>query len=66
MKLYFYDGPVKSFGKIVSEKWHGETRAISESKARTNLEFQYKKYRGLVPKAKVEFPGKIIFIQEVE
>ena len=66
MKLYCYEGPVKVFGRIVSEKWYGETRAVNELKARNNLAYQYKKSHNLVPSAKVSLTGKIIFVQEVE
>ena len=43
MGKYFYEGPVLLFDKLVAEHWKGETIAPSESKARTNLAYQYKK-----------------------
>lgn len=58
-KAYKYTGPVTSFGKIISEKWTGVTRAVSENKARNNLIFQFKKANGQVAASKIELPGKI-------
>ena len=58
--LYVYSGAVKCFDNIVADKWYGETYATSESKARNNLAFQYKKENGLEKTAKVTIPGKII------
>lgn len=43
MDLYIYDGPVMEFDRVVSRNWHGETMAVSEKKARSNLTYQYKK-----------------------
>lgn len=34
MNRYVFTGPVTVFGKVVSNKWYGETMAISEMKAR--------------------------------
>lgn len=42
MNLYLYDGPVTSFGTIVTNRWKGSTYAMSDRKARSNLTFQYK------------------------
>ena len=43
MHKYVYDGPVMMFGVCVMNSWHGETMAVSESKARSNLAYQFKK-----------------------
>lgn len=59
MTLYSYDGPVLEFDKIIANHWCGETYAVSESKARTNLAFQFKKETGRVPRTKITLPGKI-------
>lgn len=59
MTLYSYTGPVLIFDKIVSNHWHGETYAVSEAKARTNLAFQFAKELGRVPRTKITLPGKI-------
>lgn len=60
MTLYSYDGPVLEFERIVANHWHGQTYAVSEAKARTNLAFQFKRDTGRVPRTKITIPGKII------
>lgn len=42
MQLYFYDGPVLEFNRIIADHWSGSTRAESEKKARCNLAYQFK------------------------
>lgn len=59
MHKYIYDGPVRIFDKPVNPHWYGETMAVSEEKARTNLAYQYKKGRGLAANSKVTLPGQI-------
>ncbi len=60
MALYSYDGPVLEFDKIIAEHWQGQTYAVSEAKARTNLAFQFKRETGRVPRTKITLPGKIV------
>ena len=60
---YYYDGPVKIFDQCVSNHWKGETTAISESKARSNLSYRYKKTHNLVASTKVILPGEIRMIE---
>lgn len=60
MALYSYDGPVLEFDRIVSNHWKAQTYATSESKARSNLIFQFKKETGRVPRTKITLPGKIV------
>lgn len=60
MALYSYDGPVLEFDKIIANKWKGQTCAVSESKARTNLAYQFKKETGRVPRTKITLPGKVV------
>ena len=43
MTKYSYDGPVYQYGKCVDPRWKGQTMAISEKKARSNLAYQWKK-----------------------
>ena len=43
MHKYIYDGPVLSFDTLIADHWRGETRAPSESKAKSNLKYQFKK-----------------------
>lgn len=62
MNRYIYEGPVMSFGKCIADKWVGETVALSEKKARSNLAFQFKKDAGKVPTFHIELPAKLIVI----
>lgn len=59
MTLYSYEGPVLEFDRIVANKWHAQTYAVSESKARANMAFQFKRDTGRVPRTKITLPGKI-------
>lgn len=43
MKLYIYNGPVLYFGKCVADHWFGSTYAPTKRKARSNLEYRFKK-----------------------
>lgn len=60
MTLYSYCGPVMAFDKVIANRWSGQTYAVSESKARSNLAFQFKKESGRVPRTNITLPGKII------
>ena len=60
MTLYSYAGPVLEFDKIVTNCWQGQTYAVSEAKARSNLAYQFKKENGKVPRSKITLPGKIV------
>lgn len=57
---YTYDGPVMVFDKCVYNRWIATTKASTDSKARSNLAFQYKNRYGLAPNAKVYLPGKLM------
>ena len=59
MNQYLYSGPVLEFGVCVSDKWNATTFAISEKKAKSNLEYQYKKKHNKTPSSKIKLPGKI-------
>lgn len=59
MDRYSYNGPVLVFGNCVTSSWKGETFAISEKKAKSNLKYQYKKQCNLIASTKIELPGKI-------
>ena len=63
MNLYSYDGPVLVFGKCVTERWTGQTYAVSESKARANLAYQYNKTSKRLPTSNVRLPGNITLIE---
>ena len=57
--LYSYAGPVEEFGRCIESKWMGQTRAVSEKKAKSNLAFRYKQEAGKTANAKISLPGKI-------
>lgn len=59
MNRYIYDGPVLEFDRIVDNKWHGETSANSEKKARSNLAFQFKIETGRTKNCKIALPAKL-------
>lgn len=59
-KLYTYDGPVLHFGKVITSKWHGETMAVSERKARSNLCYKFKSEFNFVKNTPVELFGKVV------
>lgn len=59
MTKYAYVGPVMVFDKCVASRWKGETIAESESKARSNLTYQYKKKNNLNPGARVDLIGSL-------
>ena len=63
MQLYFYDGPVMEFDRIIANHWTASTRAETEKKARSNLAYQYKKQHGRVPNSKITVPGKLTIIE---
>lgn len=60
MPKYIYDGPVKEFDKLIAEHWKGETIAPTETKARSNLAYQYKRSHNKTPNSKIKITGKII------
>lgn len=64
MNKYFYRGPVVKFDICIVDYWTGETMAVSESKARNNLAYKFKKENDLSPNAKISLPGKIKMVEE--
>lgn len=60
MNRYVYDGPVKEFDDVISSRWKAATYAVSESKARSNLVYRYKREHGKDPSSKITLSGKII------
>lgn len=61
--LYSYEGPVMEFDTCVNNKWTGSTYAPSESKARSNLTYQYKRQKNKSPSTKIHLTGKIILVE---
>lgn len=62
MNRYSYDGPVKEFDTVISNRWTGTTYAESEKKAKSNLAYQYKKTHGKALSSKISLPGKLKII----
>ena len=60
MNKYSYDGPVMQFNTCISNHWKGETIATSESRARSNLAYQYKIEHHKTPNSKIKITGKLI------
>jgi hypothetical protein len=60
---YEYIGFITSFGKIICNKWQGETQAVSPKKALINLSFRFKKENGLGINSKIELDKK--YLKEV-
>lgn len=63
MEQYMYDGPVMEFNRCIANRWTGETYAVSEAKARSNLAYRFKKESGRIPQTKISLPGKIIKVK---
>lgn len=59
MNLYSYDGPVKEFDDIISNRWQATTYAVSEKKARNNLVYRYKKEHGKTANSMIKLTGTI-------
>ena len=56
---YIYEGPVKEFDRVVAHNWKGETSAPSESKARNNLAYQFKKATNRPARSKIILTGRL-------
>ena len=62
MAKYTYNGPVLIFGKLVSNRWSGETVAVSRKKALSNLSYQFKKVNNIADnRAKVTLMDKYLY-----
>lgn len=59
---YKYEGPVMEFNTCISNRWIGETMAVSEKKARCNLAYQFKNNYNRCATAKITLPGKITLV----
>lgn len=66
MHRYSYDGPVEEFGKCICRRWKSVTYAVSESKARSNLTYQFKKENNKIPSTRIVLPGKITLDERKE
>jgi hypothetical protein len=63
MNHYSYEGPVMELNICVANYWKASTYAVSESKARSNFAYQYKKINNRTLNTKVILPGKIVVVQ---
>lgn len=63
MQQYIYKGPVMEFDRCVANVWEASTYAASESKARSNLVYRFKKSTNRMPTCKITLPGKITLVQ---
>lgn len=63
MYQYSYDGPVLEFGRCIANRWSASTCAVSESKARSNLIYQFKKKHNRIAGTKISLPGKITMVE---
>lgn len=59
MAKYIYDGPVMEFDTCIANHWRGETIASSESKARNNLAYQFKRNNHRVAGTRITLPGNL-------
>lgn len=63
MNLYYYNGPVMEFNKVIDDRWSAITRAESEKKARSNLAYQFKMQSGRIARSMITIPGKLNIIE---
>lgn len=59
-RKYEYRGPVMEFDICIERDWRATTWAQSAKKARSNLEYRYKKDHNRVAHAKITLPGKVV------
>lgn len=62
MQKYAYNGPVMEFDVCIMSNWKGETMAVSESKARSNLAYQFKKKYNRIASSRILLPGEIVMV----
>lgn len=60
MNHYIYKGPVVNLTRVITDKWCGETYAVSEKKAKGNLGYQFKKQFGFSKTTKLFLPSCLI------
>lgn len=59
MERYVYEGPVEEFGRCIAARWTATTYAVSEAKARSNFEYQFKKQFNKAKNTRITLPGTI-------
>ena len=62
-RKYVYDGPVMEFDRLIADHWTGETMAMTEKKARSNLTYQFKRQNRRIVGTKITLPGKIKMVE---
>lgn len=60
---YVYVGPVMEFDRLIADHWTGETMAMTEKKARSNLTYQFKRQNRRIVGTKITLPGKIKMVE---
>lgn len=60
MYKYIFDGQVSESNRLVTNRWHGETWANSEAKARNNLAYQFKRASNRPAMAKITLHGPLV------
>lgn len=63
MHVYRYKGPVLNFNNKIAESWSGETTALTEAKAKSNLIYQFKNENKLESNTRIFLPGEIILVR---
>ncbi len=66
MHKYYYIGPVLRFDACISSKWSASTMATTERKARSNLQYQFKKANNLAANTKITLPGELYLEESYE
>lgn len=59
MKKFKFVGSICVFDTIIAKCWTGETIAISEKKAMSNLLYRAKDQMGYLPSAKLRLDGQL-------
>ena len=57
--LYYFEGDILCFGKVVASVYRACTRAVSEAQALRNIAAQYKRENGLCYTAKCTAEGNL-------
>lgn len=60
MAVYIYKGPVESKYNCLEQWWEAETTAETESKARSNLAYRYRRDHDIFRGTAIKLPGKLV------
>ena len=63
MPRWVYNCPVMEFDTCIANHWRGETFAPSETKAKSNLTYQFKKKNNRIASSKITLPGDLKIIK---